>query len=95
MKFCGKCGSEVSDRDLSCPHCWAGLSFDVRLSVAVMKFLGVLCGIVGVALLVYGQEIDGPHPYGLWLWAGVFIVMGFVFFYRKWPERDDSYSHSG
>ncbi len=96
MKFCGKCGSEASDRDLSCPHCWAGLSFDVRLSVAVMKFVGVLCGIVGVALLVYADQIDassvkdGSHPYGIWIWAGVFILIGFVFFYRKWPERDNS-----
>ena len=94
MKFCGKCGSEASDRDLSCPHCWASLSLDVSLSVAVMKVLGVLCGIVGVALFVFSDQLRTEGlvscPYDLWLWAGAFIVMGFVFFYRKWPERDDS-----
>ena len=56
-----------------------------------MKVLGVLCGAVGVGLLVFSDQLrtDGPisYPYDLWLWAGLFIVMGFVFFYRKWPEN--------
>ena len=62
------------------------------LSIIVMKLLGVLCGIVGVGLLVFSDQLrtDGPlsHPNDLWLWAGLFIVIGFVIFYRKWPERD-------
>lgn len=45
-------------------------------------------------MLVYSDQLktDGPvsHPYDLWIWASAFIVMGFVFFFRKWPERDDS-----
>jgi drug/metabolite transporter (DMT)-like permease len=67
---------------------------DVRLSVVVMKLLGIVCAVVGVALLVYGNQIDadsikdGSHPYMLWLCAGVFVVVGFVMFYRKWSERD-------
>jgi DNA-directed RNA polymerase subunit RPC12/RpoP len=94
MKTCPKCGKELSDRALSCPHCGASLSFDVRLSVAVMKVLGIVCGIVGVALLVYGDQINAgsikaeSHPYTLWVWAGVFIVLGFVLFYRRWAERE-------
>jgi hypothetical protein len=60
-----------------------------------MKLLGILCGVVGVWLLVHADEIDsvsmkeGSHPYTLWLWAGVFIVMGFVYFYRRWSEQDE------
>ena len=64
MEPCRKCGSELSDRDLSCPNCGASLSLDVSLSVAAMKVLGVLCGVVGVALLVYAEEIDVLIPTG-------------------------------
>jgi drug/metabolite transporter (DMT)-like permease len=52
-----------------------------------MKILGVLCGIVGVGLLVFGDQLEGPDPYVMRISAGVFIVLGFVFFYRRWPEK--------
>lgn len=59
-----------------------------------MKVLGILCAIVGIALIAFSDQMrtDGPvsHPYDLWIWAVGFVVMGFVVFYRKWPERDDS-----
>jgi hypothetical protein len=96
MKRCRKCGRELSDQLLSCPHCGASQSHDVRLSVAVMKFLGIVCGTVGVALLVFADQMDtrsiveGSHPHGIWAFGGVFILVGFIFFYRRWSERDDS-----
>jgi drug/metabolite transporter (DMT)-like permease len=50
-----------------------------------MKLLGVACGAIGVCLLTYA---DGPNPTAhanaLWLFAGIFIVAGFVVFIRKW-----------
>jgi hypothetical protein len=52
MNCCRKCGTELPDRTLSCPQCGASQTLDVLLSVAVMKSLGILCGVVGVALLV-------------------------------------------
>ena len=90
MNSCRKCGTEIADRTLSCPHCGASQTLDVRLSIVAMKLLGVLCGIVGVGLLVFGDQIDGSNPYLIWLFAGVFLVLGFIFFYRKWAERGDS-----
>jgi hypothetical protein len=88
MKSCRKCGTELPDWTLSCPPCGASQSLDALLSVAVMKFLGIVCGIAGVALLVYTDQIDAsPHAYVLWLFAGGFIAIGFVMFYRKWAER--------
>ena len=54
-----------------------------------MKFLGIVCGVVGVALVVFGDQIDHSDPQVMWVWAGLFIVLGFVFFYRKWPEKQD------
>ena len=88
MKSCNKCGAELSDRALSCPHCGASQSLDALLSVAVMKVLGIMCGVAGVAVLVFADQIDaGSHPFVLWIFAGGFIVIGFVMFYRKWAER--------
>jgi hypothetical protein len=52
-----------------------------------MKTLGIWCRVVGVALVVFGDQINRAHPHMLWLWAGVFIVMGFVYFNRKWSEN--------
>lgn len=89
MTSCRKCGTDLPERTLSCPNCGASQTLDVLLSVGVMKFLGIVCGAIGVALVVFGDQIDGPNPYVMWLWAGLFIVIGFVFFYRKWPEEHD------
>ena len=50
-----------------------------------MKLLGVFCGIVGVGLLVFGDQLGT----GRWLWAGLFILIGFVMFYRSWKEYGD------
>ena len=88
MKSCRRCGTELPDRTLSCPLCGASQSLDVLLSVALMKSLGIMCGVVGVALLVFADQIDGSNPYLIWLFAGVFLVLGFIMFYKKWPERN-------
>ena len=87
MNSCKKCGTELPNKTLSCPHCGTSQTLDVILSVGVMKILGVLCGIVGVGLLVFGDQLEGPDPYVMRISAGVFIVLGFVFFYRRWPEK--------
>ena len=87
MKSCRKCSTELPDRTLSCPHCGASQSLDALLSVAVMKLLGIICGVAGVALLVYADQIDGSHPFVLWVSAGVLLLLGFVMFHKKWSER--------
>ena len=58
MNSCRKCGTEFPDRTLSCPHCGASQTLDALLSVAVMKLLGIVCGVVGVALLVFADQIE-------------------------------------
>jgi len=85
MKSCRKCDAQLGDRTLSCPHCGASQTLDVRLSIVAMKLLGVLCGIVGVGLLVFAD----PLGFARWLWAGLFILIGFVMFYRSWKEYGD------
>ena len=88
MKSCNKCGAELSDRALSCPHCGASQSLDALLSDTVMKLLGIMCGVIGVVLLVYADQIDtSSRPYVLWLFAGVLILLGFIMFFKKWSER--------
>ena len=87
MKSCNKCGAELSDRALSCPQCGESQTLDALLSVTVMKLVGIICGVAGIALLVYADQIDGSHPFVLWVSAGVLLLLGFVMFYRKWAER--------
>jgi len=89
MASCRKCGTDLPNKTLTCPHCGASQTLDALLSVGVMKFLGIVCGVVGVALVVFGDQIDHSDPQVMWVWAGLFIVLGFVFFYRKWPEKQD------
>ena len=88
MKSCSKCGTELIDQAFYCPHCGASQSLDALVSVAVMKFLGIVCGVAGVALLVYAEQIDvDPHPYVSWILAGVLLLVGFIMFCRKWAKR--------
>ena len=90
VRTCKKCGGDVGNSVLSCPLCGASLSLDAFLSVAVMKFLGIVCGGVGIALLVYADHMGAANPYVLWLCSGVLLVVGFFMFFRKWQERGGS-----
>ena len=50
-----------------------------------MKMLGLVCATIGVAMIVFGDQLKtDTHPYDLWLFAGAFVVVGFVMFMREW-----------
>jgi len=95
MRACKRCGEDVGDRALSCPLCGASLSLDAFLSVAIMKLTGIVCGTLGVALLVFADQIvktsdkTGSPPYVPWIGAGVLMLVGFVMFWRRWAEQDE------
>jgi hypothetical protein len=89
MKSFSKCGTKLREQAFSCSHCGASEPLDALLSAAVMEFLGIVCGVAGLGLLVFADQIDGTYPVMLWVCAAMLLLLGFAMLYKKWAERSD------
>jgi drug/metabolite transporter (DMT)-like permease len=84
MSTCEKCGSPLNQH-LICTRCGIDHSSFLRHTAFAMKMLGLVCATIGVAMIVFGDQLKtDTHPYDLWLFAGAFVVVGFVMFMREW-----------